>query len=117
VLKAQQNNLITRLVKELIPNGIVVLQYADDTIVYLEHDVEKAKNVKLLLYMFEQMLGLKINFEKSEIVLVGGDNSIAMSYADIFNCQIRSFHLNYLGVPIAASRLHVADWFRFEENG
>jgi hypothetical protein len=53
VLKAQQNNLITRLVKELIPNGIVVLQYADDTIVCLEHDVEKAKNVKLLLYMFE----------------------------------------------------------------
>jgi hypothetical protein len=59
VLKAQQNNLITRLVKELIPNGIIVLQYADDTIVCLEHDVEKAKNVKLLLYMFEQMFRIK----------------------------------------------------------
>jgi hypothetical protein len=46
-----------------------------------------------------------------------GDLMSRPTYADIFNCQIRSFHLNYLGVPIAASRLHVADWFRFEENG
>jgi hypothetical protein len=72
--------------------------------------------VKLLLYMFEQIAGLKINFEKSEILLVGGDNELAVSYANLFNCQISFFTLKYLGVPIAASRLHVVDWTKMEEK-
>jgi hypothetical protein len=38
----------------------------------LEHNFEKARNMKLLLYtMFEKMSGLKINFNKSEILLLG----------------------------------------------
>jgi hypothetical protein len=39
-----------------------------------------------MLYIFEQMSVLKINFEKSELILVGGDNCIAEEYADVFNC-------------------------------
>jgi hypothetical protein len=34
--------------------------------------LEKARNVKFMLYMFEQMSDLKINFDKSEVVLIGG---------------------------------------------
>jgi hypothetical protein len=71
ILKAQQNNLVTGLIRHLIPNAIAILQYADDTIMCLEHDLEKARNVKLLLYMFEQMSGLKINFDKSEVLFIG----------------------------------------------
>jgi hypothetical protein len=66
---------------------------------------------EILLYIFEQLSRLKINFDKSEILLVGGDN-IAMTYAEIFNCQIGSFPLRYLGVPIASGRLHVPDWVK-----
>jgi hypothetical protein len=29
--------------------------------------------MKLLLYMFEQLSGLKINYDKSEILVIGGD--------------------------------------------
>jgi hypothetical protein len=83
--------LITSLVSNLIPNGIAILQYPDDTIMCLVDDMVKARNVKLLLYMYEQMAGLKINFEKSEVLLVGGDNEKAVRYADLFNCQIGFF--------------------------
>jgi hypothetical protein len=31
------------------------------------------------------MVGLKINFEKSELLLIKGDNDMALTYADIFN--------------------------------
>jgi acyl CoA:acetate/3-ketoacid CoA transferase beta subunit len=55
---------VTSLVANLIPKGIAILQYADDTILCLDEEEDKARNVKLLLYMFEQMAGLKINFEK-----------------------------------------------------
>jgi hypothetical protein len=56
----------------LIDGAVAILQYADDTIICLEHNFEKARNMKLSLYtMFEQMSGLKINFNKSEILLLG----------------------------------------------
>jgi hypothetical protein len=35
--------------------------------------------VKLLLYLFEQMSGFKINFEKSELLLVGDDNDLVIT--------------------------------------
>jgi hypothetical protein len=72
VIRAQQNTLVTRLIKHLIPKGVAILQYTDDTILCLDHNLEGARNMKLLLYLFEQMAGLKINFDKSELLMIGG---------------------------------------------
>jgi hypothetical protein len=82
----------------------------------LEDNMEKARNVKLMLYLFEQMPGLKINFDKSEIILIGGDNNLAIQYVDLFNCQVGLFPMKYLGVPIALGKLHVVDWVRLEKR-
>lgn len=62
--KAQDNDLIKGLVPEYLTHGIVVLQYADDTILYMEDELETAQNMKLLLYTYEKMSGFKINFIK-----------------------------------------------------
>ena len=62
VLQAQTNGLIDGLASDLVDKGVAILQYADDTILCIEHNPEKALNLKLLLYMFELMSGLKINF-------------------------------------------------------
>lgn len=70
---AQQNGLIKGLARNLIPNRVAVLQYADDTILCLEHCENNARNVKLLLYVYEQMSRLEINFSKSEVVSINGD--------------------------------------------
>jgi hypothetical protein len=70
VIRVQQNNLMTGLVKNHISSRIAILQYAGDTIMCLDHDVGKARNLKLLLYMIEQLSGLKINFYTSEILLM-----------------------------------------------
>jgi hypothetical protein len=104
------------LISELIPGGVAILQYADDTIICLEHNLEKVRNVKLLLYMFEQLSRLKINFDKSGVLLIGGDNDISLEYADIFNYNISLFPLKYLGVSISARRLHVINWVKLEEK-
>jgi hypothetical protein len=116
ILRAQDNGLITRLSENLIPKGVAILQYADDTIVSLEDNIENTRNVNLLLCMYEQMTGLKINFEKSEIVLIGGDNNVALFYSQIFNCYIGLFSIKYLGVPISPSRLHVINRARSEDK-
>jgi hypothetical protein len=45
--------MVTSLISNLIPLGIAILWYADDTIIYLDYDLEKARNMKLMLYMYE----------------------------------------------------------------
>ena len=42
------------LVPHLVDGGVSILQYADDTIIFMEHDLAKARNMKLVLCLFEQ---------------------------------------------------------------
>lgn len=77
VHKAQQSGFIVGLIDNLIDNGVAILQYADDTIMCLKHDIIRARNLKVLLYVYEQMSALKINFEESDILVVGGDDEVA----------------------------------------
>lgn len=70
VLNAQMNKLLVGLTPDLIGNEVSILQYVDDTVLCIDHDPDKALNLKLLLYMFEMMSGLKINFQKSVILCV-----------------------------------------------
>jgi hypothetical protein len=37
----------------------------DDTILFMGHNLEQAKNMKMLLAAFEQLSGLKFNYHKS----------------------------------------------------
>lgn len=83
---AQQNKLITDLVLEYIGNGVAVLQYADDTILCIQDDKEQASYLKLLLYLYEDMSGLKINFSKSEVLMVSQDETKSLIFANMFNC-------------------------------
>jgi hypothetical protein len=61
------------------------------------------------------MSGLKINFAKSEVIMVSQDTSKSIDYSNMFNCAIRNWPIKYLGVPVAGSRLHVADWLPISE--
>jgi hypothetical protein len=108
--KAQEDGLITGLAENLIPYGVAILQYADDTINCLKDDIDNARNMKLVLYLYEMMSGLKINFTKSEVILINGDENKCVQMAELFNCQIGFFPIKYLGIPVSPSKLHVKDW-------
>lgn len=80
--------------------GLSTLQYADDTILVMELDLEKARNLKLLHSAFEQMPGLKINFHKSKLFCFEEANEAVVQYADLFGCAQGQFPIRYLGIPI-----------------
>jgi hypothetical protein len=71
IKKAQDEGLIKGLIPNLVDGGVVMLQYADDTIFMIQDDLESARNLKFILCMFEQMSGLKVNFHKSDIYCCG----------------------------------------------
>jgi hypothetical protein len=60
------------------------------------HDIDKAKNMKLLLSAFEQLSGLKINFYKSKIFCFSQTKEYELQYEQLFGCKKRSFMFNYL---------------------
>ena len=72
------------VVPNLIDGGLSILQYADDTINFMDRDIEQAKNLKLLLCAFEQLSDLKINFHKSAILCFGDARDHGYQYLQLF---------------------------------
>ena len=54
------------LIPHLVDGGVSILRYANDTILFVSHDIEKALNMKLILCIFKQLYGVKINFYQSK---------------------------------------------------
>ena len=72
-----------------------MLQYADDTIIMVEGSDTDIANLKFLLLCFQQMSGLKINFDKSDVMVMGYSPAEALDIAN----RLGSFPTTYLGTP------------------
>ncbi|WVZ52992.1 hypothetical protein U9M48_003986 [Paspalum notatum var. saurae] len=88
-----------------VDGGLSILQYTDDTMIFMDHDLEEVMNMKLLLCAFEQILSLKINFRKSEIFCFGQAKEDGSSYAHLFSYKVGSFPFRYLGIPLHYRKL------------
>jgi hypothetical protein len=82
----------------------------------MEHDIEKAKNLKLIHLAFEKLSGLKINFHKSKLFYFGEAQANVDQYAELFCCGQGQFPIRYLGIPIHYRRLTNAEWKMVEER-
>jgi hypothetical protein len=60
--RAKGEGQFSGVIPNLVDDGLSILQYADDMILFMEHNFEQEKNMKLLLSAFEQLSTLKINF-------------------------------------------------------
>jgi hypothetical protein len=69
--RAKSEGQTKGVIPDLTDDGLSIMQYVDDTILFMDHNIDQARNIKLLLSVFEQMSGLKINFHKSEIFCFG----------------------------------------------
>jgi hypothetical protein len=59
------------VIPHLVDDGLSILQYMDDTILFMEHNFEQANIIKLFLSVFKQLFDLKNNFHISEIFCFG----------------------------------------------
>jgi len=98
-MKAARHGLITGLLPQVIEGGIISLQYADDTLLFLENNLKKACNLKWLLVCFEQMSGMKINYDNSDLLTVGLEEGQANEFARLFCCKKVNFLLSTWGFP------------------
>jgi hypothetical protein len=58
IKRVKSDGHIEGVIPHIVDGGLSILQYADDTILFMEHDLEKAQNLTLILSAFEQLSGL-----------------------------------------------------------
>jgi hypothetical protein len=116
ISRAKEGGQFNGLVPHLIEGGISILQYADDTILFMENDLEQATNMKLLLCVFERLSGLKINFHKSELFCYGEEKQMESQYTKLFGCDLGQYPFRYLGIPMHHKKITNANWKIIEEK-
>ena len=84
---AKKAGVLVGLSPNLIEGGITHLQYADDTILFVKPCKQNIITLKFLLFCFEEMSGMKINYQKSEVFGVGLEDGDLQQFADILNCE------------------------------
>ncbi|WVZ90520.1 hypothetical protein U9M48_036814 [Paspalum notatum var. saurae] len=91
--KAVNKGYITGVLPEMVSGGISHMQYADDTIVMVDGSDSSILHLKLILYCFEWMSGLKINYHKSEVYAFGVNQEEKWRMANMLNWN--------LGIPVS----------------
>jgi hypothetical protein len=104
------------LIPHLVDGGVSILEYMDDTIIFMEHDMAKTRNMKLVICLFEQLFGLKINFSKSELFYFGPAKDEQEDHRQLFGCELGSLPFSYLGIPIYHRQLTNKEWKCIEDR-
>jgi hypothetical protein len=66
-------------------------------------------NTKFLLYCFENMSGLRINYHKSEVMVLGVSGEESARIARLINCKEGALPMKYLGIPVSNMKLYSTD--------
>jgi hypothetical protein len=72
--------------------------------------------MELILRIFEQLSGLKINSHHDKIFYFGNAKYVQEEYKQIFGCEIRSLPFKYLGIPIHYMKLYNKEWKPVDER-
>lgn len=80
------------------------LHYADDLLVLTTGGLEDLWVVKLMLYVFEGITGLAMNFSKTCLYSSSRDLLPDLATADTLSCTRGIFPVTYLGIPIFGKR-------------
>jgi hypothetical protein len=105
LMKASKKGFITGLMSRLYLEGVVSLQYANDTLFFMAHDTQVASYLKWLMVYFEKLSGMKINFNKSDLTPTNLSEEETQEYAKIFCYKVGSFPFKYLRVPLHYEKL------------
>jgi hypothetical protein len=68
---------------------------------------QSIRNLKLILYCFEWLIGLKINYHKSEVFVFRVQKEEKERLANMLNCVLGKMPIKYLGIPVSNKHLNI----------
>lgn len=90
-----------------------IIQYADDTILFMKASQKELFCLKGILGTFCQSTGLKVNFNKSCMVPINVSAEKAEQLAGVFGCQIGQMPFTYLGLPLGTTKPRIEHYAPF----
>ena len=79
------------------------LQFADDTLFFVEPEESSFRNLLLLVRLFGAVSGLKINMTKSLLLGMGVDDVFISSLTKLVGCEVGAWPTTYLGLPLGGN--------------
>ena len=98
--RAKQTRLLMGFTIANSVHKVTHLQFADNTIIFCNASSDQVDNLKFLLQWFEMFSGLKINYDKCELIGVQTDESHVTALAHSFGCKVGKLPSKYLGLPL-----------------
>ncbi|RVW78875.1 LINE-1 retrotransposable element ORF2 protein [Vitis vinifera] len=89
---------------------VSLLQFADDTIFFSKASLDILQNLKIILLVFGQVSGLKINLGKSTISGINTRQEMLSSLALVLECRVSEWPLSYLGLPLGGNPKTIGFW-------
>jgi hypothetical protein len=81
-----------------------IVQYADDTLLILPADKDQLLLIKDTLRKFSLSTGLKINFDKSQMLPINVPEDLLQELVDVFQCQVGKMPFTYLGLHVGTTK-------------
>ncbi|GKU91868.1 hypothetical protein SLEP1_g5682 [Rubroshorea leprosula] len=113
------NGLISEVVKQGLFEGVKIgngelklshLQLADDTLIMGKATKENIWVVKCIMRCFELVLGLKINYAKSQLMSTNVEKEWTTEMAYLLNCKICEIPFRYLGTHVGGNSRSISHW-------
>jgi hypothetical protein len=86
------------------------MQYADHTFLFIKINSLIVERVKWALKIFENISGLKINFDKSELISFNMNIHTDAYYASLLNCSLGKLSIKYLEMILHWKKPSKYDW-------
>lgn len=93
-----------------------VVQYADDTLLYVKDCGKELFTLKVLLQSFAQGTRLKVNYQKSCLIPKNLSDGKDEMLARVSGCKIGSLPFTYLGLPLGTTKPRVVDFVPLVEG-
>jgi hypothetical protein len=81
-----------------------IIQYADDTLLILSADEDQLLFLKNLLIDFGNATGLKVNYDKSNLIPINITEERLQVLLQTLQCQKGSLPFTYLGLPLSTTK-------------
>ncbi|KAL0292755.1 UNVERIFIED_CONTAM: hypothetical protein Sradi_6976200 [Sesamum radiatum] len=89
--------------------AILNLCFADDVLIFCKGTVQSVRVIKAVLDEFASASGLKVNPNKSQVILSRAAQSVRYEIVHIMGFQEGGLPIRYVGVPLVSTKLSIAD--------
>jgi hypothetical protein len=104
VNQAMRDGFLTRPLPLTSSVDFPIIQYVDDTLLILNADEEQLLFLKNLLIDFGNATGLKVNYDKSNLIPINTSEERLQVLLHTLQCQKGSLPFTYLGLPLSTTK-------------